>query len=268
MIHNKEIDYGKGFDWGKTSEDYARFRDIYPDAFYEKIVNLGLCVRGQKVLDLGTGTGVLPRNMYKYGADFIGTDIAENQIEQAKRLSAKAGMNIEYIVVSAEDIDFPNEKFDVITACQCFMYFNKEVVLPKIHRMLKDDGHFCILFMAWLPDECEIARRSEELVLKYNPTWTGAGMKRYTHDTPVWSKELSLVNELFSAVNMEYFDINVKFTRDTWHGRMKACRGIGASSLSKKEIATWEKEHTEYLQSVPEVFNILHFASVMDFRKK
>ena len=32
------IDGGKAFDWGKTSEDYARFRDIYPEEFYEKIV--------------------------------------------------------------------------------------------------------------------------------------------------------------------------------------------------------------------------------------
>lgn len=27
-----------------------------------------LCINGQRVLDIGTGTGVLPRNMYRYGA--------------------------------------------------------------------------------------------------------------------------------------------------------------------------------------------------------
>jgi hypothetical protein len=36
MISNIGIDGGKEFDWGKTSGDYAAFRDIYPDAFYEK----------------------------------------------------------------------------------------------------------------------------------------------------------------------------------------------------------------------------------------
>ena len=49
----KHIDDGKSFDWGKTSEDYAKYRDIYPVAFYEYIVNLGLCKNGQKVLDIG-----------------------------------------------------------------------------------------------------------------------------------------------------------------------------------------------------------------------
>lgn len=67
-IINHTIDGGKEFDWGRTSRDYAKYRDIYPDIFYEKIVNRNLCVRGQKILDLGTGTGVLPRNMYRFGA--------------------------------------------------------------------------------------------------------------------------------------------------------------------------------------------------------
>ena len=84
---NKGIDGGKAFDWGKTSADYAKFRDIYPQEFYDKIRNRGLCVNGQRVLDVGTGTGVLPRNMYQYGAKWTGTDIPENQIAQAKILS-------------------------------------------------------------------------------------------------------------------------------------------------------------------------------------
>ena len=80
----QDIDKGKNFDWGKTSSDYAKYRDIYPQEFYDYILNLGLCKDGQTVLDLGTGTGALPRNMYKYGAKWTGTDIAKNQIEQAK----------------------------------------------------------------------------------------------------------------------------------------------------------------------------------------
>ncbi|SEF85599.1 hypothetical protein SAMN02910276_01236 [Butyrivibrio sp. Su6] len=70
-----DIDNGKTFDWGNTSKDYAKYRDIYPDEFYQFILGLGLCKDGQKVLDIGTGTGVLPRNMHRYGAKWIGTDI-------------------------------------------------------------------------------------------------------------------------------------------------------------------------------------------------
>lgn len=67
-IINPKIDAGKAFDWGRTSDDYAKYRDIYPEEFYRRIVSRHLCVSGQSVLDLGTGTGVLPRNLYRFGA--------------------------------------------------------------------------------------------------------------------------------------------------------------------------------------------------------
>lgn len=262
MITKKDIDNGKAFDWGKTSKDYAKFRDIYPELFYQKIVDIGLCIDGQTVLDLGTGTGVLPRNMFKFGAHFTGADISENQIAQAKKLSSEANMKIDYILSSAEDINFPDETFDVVTACQCFMYFDKSIVLPKIYQILKPNGHFCILFMAWLPYENKIAKASEELVLKYNPSWTGGHMQRYELGTPAWSREL------FEVDNAIAYDLNVPFTRESWHGRMKACRGIGASSLSADKIAEWEKEHLSYLETVPETFDIIHYATILNLRKR
>lgn len=117
-IKNKTIDGGKGFDWGKVSFEYAKYRDIYPQEFYQKILNLRLCKDGQNVLNLGTGSGVLPRNLYSHGAKCVGTDISEEQIKQAKRLSE--GMSIDYYVEATENIAFPAESFDVITACQCF----------------------------------------------------------------------------------------------------------------------------------------------------
>ena len=138
IIKDKTIDGGKGFDWGRVSSEYAKYRDIYPKIFFQKILDLGLCKDGQKILDLGTGTGVLPRNMYCYGGIWTGTDISEEQIEQAKHLSAD--MNIDYKAVATEKIDFPAESFDVITACQCFWYFDHESVMPNLYRMLKPGG--------------------------------------------------------------------------------------------------------------------------------
>lgn len=35
-ITDKKIDNGKPFDRGRTSENYAKYRDIYPAIFYNK----------------------------------------------------------------------------------------------------------------------------------------------------------------------------------------------------------------------------------------
>ena len=116
--------------------------------------------------------------------------------------------------------------------------------------------------MAWLPEESEIAKASEELVLKYNPSWTGGHMTRYELQEPPWC------GNMFQASNMLAYDLPVHFTRESWHGRIKACRGIGASSLSPDEIAAWEQEHWAYMQTLPEDFDILHYVTILDLEKK
>lgn len=260
-ITDSRIDAGKAFDWGKTSKEYAKYRDIYPDEFYKKIVGRGLCVNGQKVLDIGTGTGVLPRNMYKYGAEWIGTDISAEQIEQAKILADAANMKIDFQAVSAEDVDFPDETFDVITACQCFWYFDHEKVMPKLSKLLKKNGKLLILYMAWLPFEDSIAGASEELVLKYSPQWSGAGETRH----PIWIPDVA--HEYFEVENHEEYDLMVPFTRESWHGRMKACRGVGAS-LSEEELGKWDVEHKQLLDRIaPEQFEVQHYAALAVLRK-
>ncbi|MCR5793893.1 MAG: methyltransferase domain-containing protein [Solobacterium sp.] len=261
-IKDSRIDGGRPFDWGKTSGEYAKYRDIYPDEFYRKITDRKLCTEGQDVLDLGTGTGVLPRNMYRYGAHWTGTDISPEQIAQAKRLAEAGHMEIGFLTVPAEETDFPDESFDVITACQCFWYFDHKRLAPKLAAMLKQDGKLLILNMAWLPFEDEIAGKSEEIVLKYNPSWTGAGETRHPVRIP------DALYAYFEPEDHEEFDLMVPFTKESWHGRMQACRGVGAS-LSPEELQEWSAEHRKFLEEhAPERFDIRHYAALAVLRKK
>ena len=64
------------------------------------------------------------------------------------------------------------------------------------------------------------------------------------------------------------YKLNVHFTRSGRNGRMKACRGIGAS-LPPEKIKEWESEHTDMLSRIaPEEFDILHYAAIAQLRKK
>jgi cyclopropane fatty-acyl-phospholipid synthase-like methyltransferase len=266
MISLKHIDEGISFDFSKISDDYAKYRDVYPDLFFEKIIAHGLCTAGQTVLDLGTGTGVLPRHLVKYGAKFVGADISANQIANARALSE--GLNIEYIVSSAEEVSFPDATFDTVMACMCFTYFNKPTLLPRIAKMLKDGGRFAIMSLVWLPGDSEIAQGSENIILRYNPTWNGVGYKRPTFDNrgipTTYDIDLSLGFKLDSAFA---FDVSIAFTRENWHGRMRATRGLATSALGSEQIAAFERDHLAFLAGQPASFDVPHSATFCILKK-
>ena len=261
-MQTNRIDHGKPFDWGRTSSLYAQYRDLYPPAFYEKLVELGVGLPGQNILDLGTGTGVLPRNMARFEADWTGVDNSPQQIVQAKQLVQQQGLSIPFFCLSAEETEFPPRSFDVITACQCFHYFDHEKLAPKVSQMLKPGGRMAVLYLNWLPYEDEIAQKTEELVLKYNPQWTGGGETRHPLAIP---EAYSLY---FEAEPQILFDLPVPFTRESWAGRILACRGIGAS-LSPEEIRAFDREHRLLLEQIaPKRFTVLHLAVMACLKKK
>lgn len=152
--------------------------------------------------------------MYRFGAHWIGSDIAPNQIAEAKRLST--GMEISYLVSPAEELDFAEKQFDCITACQCYWYFDNQKASPVFARLLKPHGKLFLLCMEWLPYSDKIAEASEKLVLQYNPKWSGSGETK--HPISVASELL----EYFDLTYHEEYELDVPFTRTSWNGRMKA----------------------------------------------
>lgn len=261
-MQSRAIDNGRAFDWGRTSADYARYRDIYPPEFFRPLLDAGLCVEGRRVLDIGTGTGVLPRSLYGCGAAFTGIDISENQIRHAEALAREKHMDIRFLCTPAEQAGFAAGSFDTVTACQCFTYFDHGVLAPRLHRLLTPGGHFAVLHMNWLPFEDPVAAASEALVLRWNPLWTGCGAKRGANAIP------AVYGEYFETESELVFDLRVPFTRESWNGRIKACRGIGAS-LSEAEIADFERAHKALLEkTAPEAFSILHYAAITILRRR
>lgn len=92
--------------------------------------------------------------------------------------------------------------------------------------------------------------------------WSGAGETMHPIEIPACYKEK------FELVHHEEWKLKVHFTRESWNGRMKACRGIGAS-LTPEEIESWEREHLRMLrENAPEEFDVLHFAAMAELRKK
>ena len=254
------IDKNNNFDFSKTSADYASYRDIYPAEFYDCFIKNNIGVKGTTLLDIGTGTGVIPRNIYKFGAKIIGTDISESQINEAIKLSK--GMDIEYYPKSAENLDFKPKSFDSISICQCIWYLDPRSLVNTLDKLLKDSGKVIVTYMAWLPYEDDIAQKSEELILKYNPNWSGCKETRKLPYVPV---ELF---DKFKITKYEIFDKDIPFTIDSWAGRIRACRGTGAA-LDKDTLEKFNNEHINMLKNnTGDSFTIKHFISYVILERK
>ena len=246
------IDSGQEFDFGRTSENYARYRDIYPQTMYDKLTAAGIGKEGQSILDLGSGTGVVALHLAETGARVTATDISANQIAQAERLAADKGeKNISFKVCSAEDTGFSDNAFDAVTAVQCFHYFDPDKAAAEIRRILKPGGLFCKIFMDWLPYEDEVIAEMEALVKKYNPSWNGGGFQRFDYAFPDWAKGR------FTSESVESYDTTLIFTKEAWLGRVLSCRGVGAS-LAPEDVARFEKEYRSILQERPEPLQLKH----------
>ncbi len=246
------IDSGQEFDFGRTSETYARYRDIYPQTMYNKLTAAGIGKEGQSILDLGSGTGVVALHLAETGVRVTATDISANQIAQAERLAADKGeKNISFKVCSAEDTGFADNAFDAVTAVQCFHYFDPDKAAAEIRRILKPGGLFCKIFMDWLPYEDETIAEMEALVKKYNPSWNGGGFQRFNYTFPDWAKGR------FTSESVESYDTTLIFTKEAWLGRVLSCRGVGAS-LAPEDIARFEKEYLSILQERTEPLQLKH----------
>ena len=245
-------DGGNIIDWGRTSDDYAVFRPGYPPCFFERLRALGVGLPGQRLLDVGAGTGVLARVFAKQGCDVTATDISPEQIEACKRLAQEQGVKLEAFVAPAENTGLPDAGFDLITASQSWLYFDRAKMIPEVKRLLKPGGRLMTCHISWLPRLDPIARASEELVLKHNPRWTAADWSGQIPVQPKWS------GEDFDVAAMFQYDMPMPFTVETWRGRFRACRGVGAA-LSPEQVEALESECDELLRRIAgDTFTILH----------
>lgn len=239
-------------DWGKTAEDYAKYRPGPPPSFYQRLLALGIGLPEQQVLDLATGTGVIARQFAEQGCRVMASDIATNQVAMAKALAQNQGLNIAFQTASAEDTQAPNQALDVVTANQCFLYFDTQSVVENLIRWLKPTGSLVISHFSWLPDVDPIARASEELILQHNPNWQGAGYHGATRPSyPGLSPSMHYCGYF-------YYDEAIAFNRQSWMGRIRASRGIGAT-LNSEQVAAFDTQHEALLRQIAEPeFTITH----------
>jgi ubiquinone/menaquinone biosynthesis C-methylase UbiE len=103
---------------------------------------------GQKVLDVGCGTGRHAFMMASEGFEITATDISRSGISFTQNLAQKKGLTVDTRVAEIDKLDFNSESFDGILVFGVLYYVSFEKITKSInimHRLLKPGGQILII---------------------------------------------------------------------------------------------------------------------------
>jgi len=155
-FHNRPVPQtqGRTIPWSSFYDaivwlmSFGKFKSIRQESIALAQIN-----PGDKVLDVGCGTGDLTLEAKKLAGsagEVYGIDASPNMIRQAQQKANRTGVNVTFQVGLIEDIEFPENRFDVVLSSLMMHHLPddlKRAGLTEISRVLKPDGRLLIVDM-------------------------------------------------------------------------------------------------------------------------
>ena len=151
---------------------------------------------GQRALEYGCGTGGLGFELAKAGVSVNAIDISAAGVELARQAAAAedVGDAIEFQVMNAEELDFPDRHFDRVFGSGILHHLDLPQALTEIARVIKPSGRAC--FFEPLGHNILI-----RLYRKLTPKMRSAD------EHPLLADDLKTLHKLFGSVDVTYFHL-------------------------------------------------------------
>jgi 2-polyprenyl-6-hydroxyphenyl methylase/3-demethylubiquinone-9 3-methyltransferase len=106
---------------------------------------------GQRVLDVGAGTGNVAIRAAGAGASVVASDVTPENFDGGRRAARDAGVDLEWVEGDAQALPFANAEFDVVTSCFGAMFApDHQAVANELLRVCRPGG--LIGMMNFAPD--------------------------------------------------------------------------------------------------------------------
>jgi 2-polyprenyl-6-hydroxyphenyl methylase/3-demethylubiquinone-9 3-methyltransferase len=168
------------------------------------------------ILDIGCGGGLLAEPMCRLGANVVGIDASEKNIEIAKFHAKKNKLKIDYKVASPETLK-TKKKFDVILNMEIVEHVDDiDFFIKESSKLLKKNG---LMFVATLNKTLKsyaFAIIGAEYILKWLPIGTHDWEKFVKPDDLIKiSKKNNLLTKKQDGMKFNILDNSWKVSKDT-----------------------------------------------------
>ncbi len=134
-------------------EDAAAYdvsRPVAPADVFDRLVALAGLQAGDRVLEIGPGTGQATRPLLERGLRVRSIELGVNLAALARQRLADFGDQVDVVQADFEHWDAGGERFDAVFSCNAFHWIDPDVRFAKTAALLERGGHLVVLATPWV----------------------------------------------------------------------------------------------------------------------
>lgn len=199
--------------WWDQNSEFKPLHDINPLRL--DFINQRTPLAGKKVIDIGCGGGILTESMAMKGAQVKGIDLGKAPISVAMLHAKESQLDIDYELVSAEDLSVRDAgRYDIVTCLEMLEHVPRpQDIIAACAKLLKPNGDIFFSTINRNPKAYLFAIIGAEYILNLLPKGTHDYQKLIRpSELDRWNREANL--KTLEIAGMSYNP----FTKKYWIG--------------------------------------------------